>query len=355
MMGILSQKYYINYFLFLIVISSTIVFCEAIDDNIYDNDENSRSAAVDFSTNCIRGPVASMTPPITQNFIMKIGATIEQRNARDVYIKGFGNMTLLFQPTANPDKLNVKLTDIRLEIYPFNLPLPPGSPQKIIRSNRIALDGSNFDIKAFNGTLDRRTKKVALKFVIILDPDKIPEMKALGIREPLKAIAIEEGTMDIEKGLIATYSEPFNLGSGPQYITVSGDQFSSCKPAFSDCSSDPLSCCSGSCVFGICDCIEVGERIPSGSSEDVCCSGDAKANLCCAKDGMETDESYNCCEGLTYSRRSGRCLTPTDACIEDGCQWTRSSCSCEERDCLRNPYCVWTGRDCYCEDMPETG
>jgi hypothetical protein len=75
MMGILSQKYYINYFLFLIVISSTIVFCEAIDDNIYDNDENSRSAAVDFSTNCIRGPVASMTPPITQNFIMKIGAT----------------------------------------------------------------------------------------------------------------------------------------------------------------------------------------------------------------------------------------------------------------------------------------
>ena len=170
MMGILSQKYYINYFLFLIVISSTIVFCEAIDDNIYDNDENSRSAAVDFSTNCIRGPVASMTPPITQNFIMKIGATIEQRNARDVYIKGFGNMTLLFEPTANPDKLNVKLTDIRLEIDPFNLPLPPGSPQKIIRSNRIALDGSNFDIKAFNGTLDRRTKKVALKFVIILDP-----------------------------------------------------------------------------------------------------------------------------------------------------------------------------------------
>jgi hypothetical protein len=126
-----------------------------------------------------------------------------------------------------------------------------------------------------------------------------------------------------------------------------------CQPIGTNCSANP-DCCSGQCFEGACQCLQTGYIIPSGQSEAVCCSGAAKEGACCVRNGMTADDSIDCCEELVYSRESGRCLSREEACREEGCEWTGSSCVCPEDQCRANPGCEWTGTNCIC-DFPETG
>jgi hypothetical protein len=134
-----------------------------------------------------------------------------------------GHMTLEFDPTSDPDIMSVGLHDIALTFNPVSLLLP--NLEEPLRVSKFRIHTDHFDLAAFEGQLNRRTRQVQLKLVFLLDEHAIPELSAIGLQHPIRATAVESGYIDIERGRLETHSEPFVLGP---IATVYGGQFSDC-------------------------------------------------------------------------------------------------------------------------------
>jgi hypothetical protein len=116
------------------------------------------------------------------------------------------------------------LERIELEFEPFHLPVPRSTAPLTI--DRIRVGSSDFELEGSYGTLNLRTKEVALSFTIVLSQTNIPQWKTFEIYSPLRLKIVEKGYMDIESGQFETHAERFNLGRGlVRNVSVFGGQF----------------------------------------------------------------------------------------------------------------------------------
>lgn len=70
----------------------------------------------------------------------------------------------------------------------------------------------DFDLPMCHGSYDPESGAVSIHLEILLGPKRIPELGALGVKEPLRVVVDEEGTMDFLSGrIIQTHAQKFRI------------------------------------------------------------------------------------------------------------------------------------------------
>jgi hypothetical protein len=158
--------------------------------------------------------------PMRSRATVDLGKTL---GGRSLVVQGNGYMTLTFEETNTANTLAIRLRDIELSFEPFELRVPAVG---VIGIKNLRVSSEDFDLKASEGTLNLKTEEISLRLVFVLSPAKIPQLKELRVRAPLRLTAVERGHMSIAEGRFETHAEPFYLGGGLlKAATVHGGQF----------------------------------------------------------------------------------------------------------------------------------
>ena len=119
-------------------------------------------------------------------------------------------MIMQFEPRLR-GLWSIRLLEVDLSWEPFRVPLPEDSYLSV---EELRVTNQEFDLRNCYGSLNRETGEMSLHLRIILDPERIPQLRELGVSAPLNFEVVEEGRMDWVTGRIQTHAAPFQLPSG---------------------------------------------------------------------------------------------------------------------------------------------
>jgi hypothetical protein len=163
--------------------------------------------------------------PMNAHAALKLG---ERLGGATLEINASGHMIMSFEPRISYEPWGVRILEVDLAFEPFKLPLPS---EKYVTVDGMRVTNADFDMPKCRGTFNRESGEVTLHLEIVLDPERIPQLRALDVREPLRVQVDEVGTMDFVLGrIIQTHAKAFQIPSNlPEGLLEARAGQSSCE------------------------------------------------------------------------------------------------------------------------------
>jgi hypothetical protein len=128
-------------------------------------------------------------------------------------IEGYGDLTLFFEATHDPEVLIVHLQNPNWILREMNLHLADPKSERI-RVSSTSLSKEVFNLDECKGLFNITTGEISFTVSLVLKHDRFPQLSKLGIAAPVKIKILEKGKLDLKEGNLETHASTFHVSGG---------------------------------------------------------------------------------------------------------------------------------------------